>query len=468
MSSALPTSERFVDGDVSFWYRSRGLPARRAPLPGDLDVDVAIVGAGFTGLWTAYYLIQARPDLRIAVLDKEFAGFGASGRNGGWISAESPGRPARYAKAHGRAAAVALQEEMFRTVDEVLAVAEREGIEADVVKSGMLRVAGNPAQLARLRAALPARRRLGWGPADVREVDRAEVRSRIEIADAVGGTFSPHCARVQPAALVRGLADVVERAGVSIYEGTRVRQVRPGVAETDRGRVRAAYVVRALEGFTASLPGLRRAWLPMFSNMIATEPLPAEVWAEIGWHGRELVGVEAHAFAYLQRTADDRIALGGRAVPYRYGSRWDRFGETAGSSVDQLRAMLARYFPAAAGAQIDHAWAGILGVPRDWCASVGLERRTGLAWAGGYVGHGVAATNLAGRTLRDLILGVDSELVRLPWVGRRVRPWEPEPIRFLSVRGLYAAYRWADRLETASGRSRTSAVARAADLLSRT
>jgi glycine/D-amino acid oxidase-like deaminating enzyme len=222
-------------------------------------------------------------------------------------------------------------------------------------------------------------------------------------------------------------------------------------------------VVRALEGFTASLPGHRRAWLPMASSMVATEPLPDAAWAEIGWKGAELVGDEAHGFAYAQRTRDGRIALGGRAVPYRYGSRWDRRGETLGDTVDRLRTVLGRLFPAARQVGIDHAWSGVLGVPRDWTGTVGLDEGTGLAWAGGYVGHGVTSANLAGRTLADLVLRRDTDLVTLPWVGRHVRRWEPEPVRWLAVRGLYQAYHAADQRERASGKPRTSLVARVAD-----
>ena len=457
-----PTPD-FVDGEVSFWYRDTGLPERRPPLPRDLDVDVAVVGAGYTGLWTAYYLAQAQPDLRIAVLEKEFAGFGASGRNGGWLSAKTPGKIQAYAATHGLSEAVRLQQEMFRAVDEVVHVAREEGIDAHVQKDGTLHVATTPAQYARLTAGLPEQRRHGWGFEDLVLLDREATDDRVRVAGAVGATWSPHCARVQPARLVRGLADAVERRGVSIYEGTTVLEVSPGRVRTDHGTVRATYVIRALEGFTAGLPGHRRSWLPMASSMVATEPLPQDAWDEIGWKGAELVSDEAHGFAYVQRTQDGRIALGGRAVPYRFGSRWDERGETLGDTVEQLRSVLGRLFPAARAVGIQHAWSGVLGVPRDWTGTVGLDEGTGLGWAGGYVGHGVTSTNLAGRTLADLVLKRDTDLVTLPWVGRRVRSWEPEPVRWLAVRGLYKAYHAADRRERDSGAARTSVIARVAD-----
>ncbi|WP_347351000.1 FAD-binding oxidoreductase [Intrasporangium sp.] len=466
MSGDFAPTARFVDGGISYWWRDLGEPARRAPLPGDLEADVAIVGAGYTGLWTAYYLKAHQPDLRIVVLEKEFAGFGASGRNGGWLSAEPPGQLGRYARSRGTEAAVRLQRAMFATVDEVIAVAAREGIDAHVVKDGYLQVATNPAQQRRLAERLPHLRAHGWASEDLQLIDAAQLGERVRIPAASGALYSPHCARIHPARLARGLAQVVERSGVTIAEGTEVVQLRPGQAVTRHGTVRAQFVLRALEGFTSGLEGHRREWLPMASSMVVTEPLPSGVWDEIGWRGAELLSDEAHAFAYVQQTRDGRIALGGRAVPYRYGSGRDARGETLGDTVEQLREVLGRLFPAARGVGIDHAWSGVLGVPRDWCASVALDRATGLGHAGGYVGHGVASTNLAGRTLADLVLARDTELVTLPWVGHTVRRWEPEPLRWLGVRGLYAAYRLADRHERGSRTARTSLVAAVADRIS--
>ncbi|PBC70837.1 glycine/D-amino acid oxidase-like deaminating enzyme [Streptomyces sp. TLI_235] len=465
MSPTQPAGPARTNGNVSFWYAADGLPAPRPALEGDIDVDVALVGGGYTALWTAYYLKRAEPSLRIAVLEKEFAGFGASGRNGGWLTAALPGRFRRYAAAHGRPAAVAMQRAMFATVDEVVAAAAAEGIDADIRKDGELHVAVGEVQERRMLAHLPALREEGWGEEDMVRLGAAELADRVRVAGARGALWTPHCARIHPARLVRGLAAAVERLGVTVYEGTEVLEIRPGAAVCRRGTVRARHVVRALEGFTAGLRGHRRTWVPMNSSMIVTAPLDRKVWDEIGWQGAEVLGDEAHAYCYAQRTADDRIAIGGRGVPYRFGSHVDTRGETHASTQRQLTALLGRLFPAAADAPVDHAWSGVLGVPRDWCATVQYDPATGLGAAGGYVGHGVATANLAGRTLRDLVLGHDTELTRLPWVGRSVRGWEPEPLRWLGIRGLYVAYRAADRRE-AAGLGRTSLIARAADLVS--
>ncbi|MFE7846602.1 NAD(P)/FAD-dependent oxidoreductase [Microbacterium sp. NPDC057407] len=455
---------RVPNGDVSWWWRQLGgAPAPRAALPGDTEVDVAIVGAGYTGLWTAYYLKSLQPDLRIAVLEQRFAGFGASGRNGGWLTNTVTGGRERYAASHGRDAAIAQQRALNDTVDEVIAVAAREGIDADIVKGGEFGVARTPSQLARLRAAVASER--SWPDTDVEELDAAATAERIRIAGALGGAWHPHCARVHPGKLVAGLAAAVERLGVPIYEQTTVSRIEPGRAITDRGTVRAGHVLRATEGFTADLHGEHRTWLPMNSSMIVTEPLPASAWATIGWDGRETLGDFAHVYMYAQRTADDRIAFGGRGVPYRYGSRVDTDGSTQERTIASLTRLLRDFFPDASDVPVAHAWAGVLGVPRDWAATVGLDPATGLGWAGGYVGTGVTATNLAGRTLADLVLRRDTDLVRLPWVGHRARKWEPEPLRWTAVNAIYTAYRMADRAEASGSRARTAWPAHVADVV---
>ncbi|KDN82010.1 NAD(P)/FAD-dependent oxidoreductase [Kitasatospora cheerisanensis] len=453
-----------VNGGVSFWYAATGLPERRPPLAGDTRADVCVVGGGYTGLWAAYYLKQAAPELDVVLLEREFCGYGASGRNGGWLYNGIAGR-GRYARLHGEDAARRLQLAMNDTVSETLRAAGAEGIDCDAHRGGVLEIATSPAQLARLKERFAHEQ--AFGADEVHLLNAAQTAERLYVPGALGATWTPNGARVHPAKLVLGLARAAERLGVRIHESTAVREIAPGRAVTAHGTVTARAVLRCTEGFTAGIPGQKRSWLPMNSSMIATEPLPAEVWEAIGWDGREVLGDEAHAYMYAQRTADDRIALGGRGRPYRYGSRIDQDGATPDGTMAQLREILRKMFPAAADARIDHAWSGVLGVPRDWCAAVDLDPATGLGFAGGYVGSGVATTNLAGRTLRDLTLrhlgrGGRTELTELPWVGHRVRRWEPEPLRWLGVHALYAAYRHADRHEHAA----TSPLAGLADRIS--
>src|SRR6266496_413597 len=388
------------NGEVAYWWQARGLPPRRSSLPGSTEADVCIVGAGYTGLWTAYYLSRADPGLRIVVLEASFAGYGASGRNGGWVTAELPGSRARYARhPQGRNGVRELERHLRDTVDEVARVCAAEGIDAGLVKGGTLTVATSAAQEARLRRRLEQDRAWGDDAGTVRYLEKTELDDHLRLTGALGALYSPHCARMQPADLVAGLAETVTRAGVRLYEATEVTSISAGRARTPAGDVRAPYIVRCTEGYTADIPGQHRTLLPMNSSMIITGPLGDEAWKSIGWDRFETLGDEAHAYIYAQRTADGRIALGGRGVPYRFGSGVDHDGAIAPSTIAQLGRVLRRMFPVAAGAGLEHAWCGVLGVPRDWCATVTLDSQTGLGWAGGYSGHGVAASNLAGRTL---------------------------------------------------------------------
>ncbi len=450
-----------VNGSISFWHTQMDSSTTRDVLVGPTSVDVCIVGAGLTGLWTAYYLKIAAPQLSVAVIEQRCVGFGASGRNGGWLNAAVAGSLETYAKRRGVESARALQRAMLDTVDEVISVALREGIDADIVRGGVLRVARTPAQLTRLERS--ARNADYWGDSQ-RMLNKQQTEQRIVVDGALGGLFSTFGARVHPAKLVAGLADVVSALGVRIYESTLVTKIDPHRVETSAGPVLAGVIVRATEGFTASFRDLRRFLIPMNSSMIVTEPLDDAVWDKIGWSGDELLGDSAHTFMYAQRTNDNRVALGGRGVPYRYASKFDHEGCTPDVTIGELRAVLVSLFPVLRDVEIAHAWSGVLGVPRDWCASVTFDRATGLAAAGGYVGHGLSATNLAGRTLRDLILERDTLLTGLPWVEWRARSWEPEPLRWLGVRSLYLAYRIADRREASQRRS-TSKFARWADLV---
>ncbi|MFI5914574.1 NAD(P)/FAD-dependent oxidoreductase [Dactylosporangium sp. NPDC051541] len=434
---------------MSLWMSVLPPEAPRPPLPGDAEADVCIVGAGFTGLWTAYYLAVADPSVRITVLEAETVGFGASGRNGGWCSALFPKSVAYLDRHYGRQDALALNAAMESTVDEVGRVAALEGIDCDYAKGGTVTLARTPAQLARARAEADEAARFGL---ELHLLTAAEARAQVGATDVLGATFTPHCAAIQPAKLVRGLAAACERRGVRIFERTRVTRPSPGRAETAHGTVRAPIVVRATEGFTPRLPGFRRAIAPVYSLMIATEPLPASFWSAAGLAHRETFADFRHLIIYGQRAADDRLAFGGRGAPYHYGSTIDPAFDRDQRVFQELRRALGELFPALGEVPVEHAWGGPLGIARDWMASVGLDPATGLAWAGGYVGDGVSTTNLAGRTLADLIRGERTELTYLPWVGHRSPNWEPEPLRWLGVNTSLRIMSAADATESRTGR----------------
>jgi len=443
---------------VSFWLDT--VPGSLAPgevLPGDLTVDVAIAGAGLTGLWTAYYLATARPDLRVAVCEAQIAGFGASGRNGGWCSALFPASLGKLTRMAGRDAAIAMYRAMQATVDEVGRVAEAENIDCHWAKGGTVQLARSATQLQRARAEVAEMREYGFGEDDLVLLTESEARARVGASSVLGGTYTPHCAAIHPARLVRGLARVVRERGVKLFERTPVTQIAPRTLRTTRGTVTADYVIRATEGYTPALPGLHRAVIPVYSLMIATEPLPDSTWEHIGLAGRPTFSDGRHMIIYGQRTADGRLAFGGRGAPYHLGSTvrpsFDRVPGVFGA----LRRTLGELFPTLGDVAITHSWGGPLGIPRDWCASAGLDRDTGLGWAGGYVGDGLATTNLAGRTLADLILGTGSDLTRLPWVNHHSPDWEAEPLRWLGINAGLHTMAWADRAEGRTGRSSRAA-----------
>ncbi|RGC69616.1 Gamma-glutamylputrescine oxidoreductase [Micromonospora sp. MW-13] len=274
--------------ELSYWLSTVDEPLTpRPPLGGDADADVVIVGAGYTGLWTAYYLAVADPALRITVLEREIAGFGASGRNGGWCSALFPTSLPALARRHGRDAALRMQRAMQETVREVGRVVAAEGIDCDWQLGGTVVLARSEAQLDRARADVAEARAHGLDPADLVLLDAAEATARCAAERVRGGTYTPHCAALHPARLVRGLARAVERRGVRIHERTPVTAIRAGAAVTPAGTVRAPVVVRATEGYTPGLPGQRRAVAPVYSLMVATEPLPEQTWARIGLAQRE-------------------------------------------------------------------------------------------------------------------------------------------------------------------------------------
>lgn len=422
----------------------------RDPLEGDSTADVTIVGGGLTGLWTAYYLTEADPSLDVLVVEREVAGFGASGRNGGWCSALFPTGAAGLARRYGADAARSMRAAMRDTVVEVGGVAAAELIDCDFSFGGTLTLARSAVQLARLRAEVAAEQ--DWGDEAVL-LSADEARERARASGVVGGTWTPDCARVQPMRLVRGLVGVLLGRGVRIVEGTRVLRISPGAVVTDLGTVRTRFAVRALEAWAPDLPSSRRAVAPVYSLMVATEPLSDGVWDQIGLAHDETFTDGRNVIVYGQRTADGRLAFGGRGAPYHLRSTIDPAFDRDESVFAALRSTLTEMFPVLRGARFTHAWGGPLGIPRDWHASVGLDRDTGIGWAGGYVGDGLATTNLAGRTLADLVTDADTPLVRLPWVGHRSPDWEPEPLRWAGITAGLRGAGWADRVESRHGRA---------------
>jgi glycine/D-amino acid oxidase-like deaminating enzyme len=420
---------------TALWLDRLGPISPRIGLGGDVDVDVAIVGGGFSGLWTAYYLSILDPSLRIAVLERHYCGFGASGRNGGWAVGELAGSFSKFAKHSSPAASMRLSRAVHDAVDEIGRVSETESIDCHYAKGGWIRAARTAPQAARQRAEIVEMHDHGFSEDVIRLLEPDEISRHMHATDVRSGIFFSPVAAIDPARLVRGLADVLERRGVKILEQTQVLAIGERSVSTTAGTVSADMIVRATEAYTRDLDGERRTLLPVYSLMIATEPLPDDLIEQVGLGGRPTFSDDRYMVIYGQRTADNRIAFGGRGVPYAFGSRIDPRMEEHLASHELIRETLVDLFPALRDVEITHRWGGVLGIPRNWLPSVHFDQRSGHGWLGGYVGEGVAAANLAGRTLAELITRTDTARTSLPWVGTTARRWEPEPFRWLGVRG---------------------------------
>jgi glycine/D-amino acid oxidase-like deaminating enzyme len=452
--------------DVSHWLATAGDLSPRAALAGDHDFDVVVVGAGYTGLWTAWYLLQREPSLRIAICEAEIAGYGASGRNGGWCSASIGMTAAGLARRYDADTARDVVRAMRDTVDEVARACTHAGIDADYRKGGMLRIARGTHEIAALRDGALALRRLGLDTG-IDELSVEQLDQRVRIAGAHGALFDPHCATIHPGHLVRGLAAAVEQRGAAIFERTRVLRIIPAdraggngnghgdqpVVRTRHGQIRAGTVVVATEAWTSELPGFQRAVLPIYSLIVLTEPLSDAQWRRIGWQGHECLSSHRLTVDYLSRTSDGRILFGGRGAPYHFGSRVAPRFDRHTATHQELRAMVSEWFPALRDARIAAEWGGPLGMPRDWLPNFRYDAATGIAAAWGFTGQGVAASNLAGRTLADLMTHRPSPLTVLPMVGHRSRRWEPEPLRWIGARYIQRAFARIDDRAQQTGRA---------------
>lgn len=434
--------------DLSFWHDSvPGSLQPRPALSGDGTTDIAIIGAGYTGMWTAYYLKRANPGLDIMLLEAEIAGFGASGRNGGWCSGYFSGIDQWLEDPDHREAGIRLQKLMFDTVSEIGRVAERESIDCHYERSGALEVAVIPAQLARLREELEHVRDLGFGEDDYRWLPLGEIQDTLRIDHALAGIHMRHCAAIHPSRLARGLAETLVGMGVRIFEKSPVTTLRENTLTTPGGSIRADRVIVATEGYSDSIAGRKRRLIPVHSMMVVTEPLADSQLDEINFHKRYCFGNIDRLVTYGQLTHDKRIAFGCRGT-YHYGSGIRVFepGDPGFGSVSET---LLRFFSGLEGVHFTHRWGGAMGVSRTLQPSVNYDSERRFGWAGGFFGNGVGATHLAGQTMADLVLGNETERTATPWVNPpgRNRNWEPEPLRWLGIKARAKLMQLSDRAE---------------------
>jgi glycine/D-amino acid oxidase-like deaminating enzyme len=432
----------------SFWMETSGDPlAPRPALQRSEEVDIAILGGGYSGLWTAYYLLRANPGLRIAILEKEIVGFGASGRNGGWCSSRFPVTPAVLQERFGAQAARQLLLAMFDAVDEVGRILAEESIAADFRKGGILSLARGAHQVPSIRASYAAYDALGLAE-HFQLLSAADCRDRVKATNIQGGLYTPEGASLHPGKLVRGLATAVEKRGGVIYENTEVTEVRTNPNArliTPGGELRARQaIILAGEAYLTGLRQFHRALLPMYSLISLTEPLTPGQWASVGWQIHESLASNRLTVDYLTRTADGRILFGSRGAPYEFGSRISDDQDIHEPTHAHVHQAVVDWFPSLAGIRFTHNWGGPVGVPRDWMPSVRFDPASRLGFIGGYTGQGVATSNLAGRLLSSLVTANSSGIEKLPMAQRKSPNWEMEPLRWLVVTYMQKAFQRID------------------------
>ncbi len=450
----------------SFWFDTLDdsfIP--RESLAGDIDADVAIVGAGYTGLWTAYYLKRLKPELNIVIVEAQIAGYGASGRNGGWVAGSISGfdRFVKPLALQDKQKACALLASNVDAIGETLA---QEGIDAHFNKAGVIYAAARyPEQLKQQQAELKELHASGYSEADCYWLDKSQLADKVRIRNGLGGIYKRHCATINPALMVRGLATKVEQMGVRIYEQTPALSIQARQLKTAHGQVNATTIIPAVEGYCSTLKGFGHYMIPVHSLIIATEPISETIWAEIGLHNREAFSDASRMVTYGHRSQDGRMIFGSRGG-YNYGGVPRSEFSLQDSEFRQREAILHDLFPQLKAAKITHGWGGSLGVARRFAPHVVYDPLTGIGTAGGYGGEGVAASHLFARTLADLILNRESEFTQMPWVFKDVdyqqvlKKWEPEPIRWLTSKAISQAFSWEENLylnQRSSGYSKSVA-----------
>ena len=421
--------------------------------------DIVIVGAGYSGLWTAHHLLDASPSLSIAVLDAQQPGFGASGRNGGWCSAFAPMSLEAVAAQSSTSSAIDLQKALSFSIDEIANFVVASHIDCDWRKGGTLSFASNQPQLQRIHESIAMARKFGFDEQFVEFLTQDQANERVRTHSSLGASYSPHCAVVHPAKLVDGLVNTLLERGVQFFGSTHVVEIEPHQvrALTSQGSVSITgkWVIRATEGFTARMKQYRRQVAPLYSYMIATEPLSKSQWDDIGWSNRETVSDGRNLVIYAQRTADDRIAFGGRGAPYKFASRIGAQFDYNTQIHSLIESSMRTMFPAIGNSAITHKWGGALGVHRDWFTTAQIDHRTNIASLGGYVGDGVAFSYVAAREVARSIQG-SFENKPLPIVNHTSRRWEPEPFRFIGINTMLRLTEKAD--ETEQKKSRTNRI----------
>jgi len=423
-----------VEPRLPSWWLEQALAAEGDPPPApalsaDATADVAIVGGGYTGLWTALALREQDPDLRVTLLEAEICGDGPSGRNGGFVHGYWASL-ASILPVLGEARALELARAGERIIPGIRAWAEGRGEDVWLRETGMLEVSAAPAQDAGVAAAADAARGVGREDQAV-SLTAAEVAERISSPVFRRGVFFPECATVHPGLLVRGLRRAALDAGVTLYERTPVTRVRAGSPNelgTPGGMLRAPEVVLATNAALTGWSPASRNLTNFGSYVVLTEPAPERL-AEIRWTGGEAV-VDGRMFLHYFRTTNDgRVLMGSGSGPIGYGGRIDdRFSRDLPTAA-RAEAGLRRLLPGLAAVRVERAWGGPIDVSADHLPFFRTRTGTRIHYGAGYSGHGVGPSWLGGRILASLVLGADDEWTRLSLATRDVPRLPPEPFR---------------------------------------
>lgn len=420
-------------GDRSYWLRQAGRPQPPAALEGELRVDVAIVGAGFTGLWTAHFLKEADPALEITVLEQEIVGYGGSGRNGGFAMTVLDYSLWHLVKNYGQERARAAHEAVARSVTAIGEFAQKHGFDCEYELTGFLGVASSPGQVARVRRDIEAAEQLGLD--DWTYLDREMVRAEVDSPVFECGALERTCALVQPAKLVRGIRDAVVKAGVRVFEGTPVTAVKPGPKielVTPTGSVFAEKVVLATNPWSFRLEAIGLRVLPLYTYILLTETLSEEQLGRLGWCNRQGLENKQNYLNYFRITRENRLMWGGEAR-YFYGPSIDISHDRDERAFTTIEAEMRRTFPQLGDVRVEYRWGGPIAVTVTFMPSFGTVPGTGIHYGFGYSGHGVAPSHTGGQILRDLVLGRDTECTNLLMV-KPAKKYPPEPGAFLGER----------------------------------
>ncbi len=425
--------------NTSLWQGNQKITYRKSFGANDF-FDVAIIGAGFSGLWSAYHLKQIQPALKIAIFEAEYVGYGASGRNGGWASAEYPTSSQRVIKENGIESYRDLRAAITSAIDEIGQIAQANNWKIDYAKGGSIVFARNSAQLNRISPDIDDEHKL---------LNREQTQELINIPSASGSVFTPHCAALNPFKLVRSLADYLESNGVKIFEQSKVEEIKDKKLVVNGFEVGCEISIRATEAFTP------RKWMgnkqiPIYSLMVATEPLTDSVMKELRNPQRATLQEGCHLITYAQFTSDNRVALGGRGVRYKLFSRLSERSEIDNRMHKALERRVKSWFPQLKETQFEYRWGGAVALTRRWQSFLNYDRTTGQAQIGGYVGDGVTLSYLVAKTLAMTIS--DQNIPNLPFVNQRIGNWEIEPIRYLAVNAGFKATVAADYEEKITGR----------------